>query len=62
MKPRHFLTVLWETEQMAIRAIPYIPKRSKYRTYVYELLAKEDRIEAWKFGKLRRRLLKFHSQ
>jgi len=49
---------LLTTERMAIAAMPYIPKRSKYRSWAYQLLAEE--IAAWKYAKLRARLLRFH--
>jgi len=51
---------VYETERMAITAIPYIPKKSKYRSWCYQLLAEE--IPALKYRKLRERLIKFHSQ
>jgi|GEM_PF-3368517 hypothetical protein len=60
MNPQTLEKDLYETERMAIRAMPYIPKGSFYRTWSYRLLAGD--IEVWKYLKLKRRLHKFHSQ
>ena len=60
MTPNTLQVEIYETESMARKAMPYIPKRSKYRTWVYQLLAEE--IDAWKYRKLRDRLIRFHNQ
>lgn len=42
-----------QVTSLGIRSLGSIPKKSKYRTLVYELLEKEQNIDAVKFMKLR---------
>jgi len=60
MTPRKLTEELTETECMAIKAIPYIPERSKYKLWVFALLAGE--IDVPRYLKLRARLQKFYAQ
>ena len=46
------------TQRMALLAFPYIPARSFYRKWVLELLEREWGMPAWKYAKLRARLVK----
>lgn len=57
MKPEQLSKELYETTRYAIRAIPWVPDKSYYKDWIYQLIAEE--IEAYKYQKLRRKLLKF---
>lgn len=51
-----------QTESMARLAMPYIPKKSKYRTLVYKLLADPDKMTVLDYLRLKQRLIRFHNQ
>lgn len=49
---------LVRTQRMALLAWPYVPHGSFYKKWIVELLDRDGMIEAWKYAKLRARLVR----
>lgn len=58
MKPHDLVLDIHHTTRKAIRALGYMPKRSKYRTLTYKLLS--EKISATEYKRLQDRLRRFY--